>query len=201
MSARLFLRRALPVIGVVTFGFAVFVWYSTTQLQRGANDMLAAVRSIRVGDEALSKALELRRRYPRQFVEKNCKDAGRCFSFYSDNIWMRRLHLAPAKGAVGSLQVDQQGRLRHSSFYACEFRKEGWVIGFTVSSLERNLPNEPIFVHYWAADEVMIWLTPGASEMQRQIAYDVDISFLSKRGQQLNSLHDVFRQDLRKLKE
>jgi hypothetical protein len=204
--ARFVLRRVLPVIGIAIVGFAAFVWYLTLQMQRGADDVLATIRSLHLGDEGLSKVLELDERYPREvfetFSDKGCIAGNRCFAFAFGNTWLRRLHLAPGKGIVGRIDVDANGRLWSFWIYGAEQAEySGMALtGFSIHQTANSVGSQ-IDARLNGRNEMSIWISADCPEEQRGIALDLDLSFLSRLGQHVQSPAQFFRQDLRKLKE
>ena len=206
MFARSVLRRTLPATCIAAIVFAGFVWYSTAKMQRGAEDVLATMRSLKLGDEALVKMLKLDMRYPAEFFEtfadKGCEASHRCFSFYFDNSWLRRLRMATAKGVTGSFNIDERGRVKSLWLYGAEYQQ---MSGFPVTAFsvrQGELPlDRPMEVMTRGPDAINIMMTPAVPEWKRNIALDVDLSFLSKPGRQLQSVQQAFRQDLRKLRE
>jgi hypothetical protein len=199
MLARFFLRRALPLIGIVAVCFAAFVWHSTARMQRGADEFLALVRSVQPRDEAMQAALHLRKSYYREVTEEPCSIGGRVcrtFRVRFENTWLRRLRLSATKGVIGTIDVDDRGYLIRSWIAGGQSISRSAGIEFSIRQEESIAPwPDSIFVHNFKGNHVSITLTPQTDSERREVALSVDVSFLSTR-EVGTTPQSMFRKDL-----
>jgi hypothetical protein len=201
MFGRIFLRRVSLAAGIVAAGFASFVWYSTTQMQRGANELVAELRKMHTGHQVLPRMLELRKRYPAYVREEDCEldqrpSPCRMFTYTFENTWMSRLRLAPFKRVGGKVRVGLDGRLTR---FECTGIQAGTVpLQFIVGDTGQELQHDVRVVRRYSEFEIVISMMPSTSPQLRAKLMDFDVGFLSRTGS-VASVGQIFRHDLNAL--
>jgi hypothetical protein len=187
-----FLAASVILVSTIEFG----AMYVMRRERREAQEYLAYVRSLRVGQSQFAEFSRDLGRYPKVKVESGCNAQDCVARVMFENTWGARLRLA-TPASLHSMLTFEKGRLTRINVGVWCYPQYGG--GIINSSVSESLPDKSFFIKAYDSGAAMysasltdpsllvpgyvyVRLTPEATTKQREEAYSFNLDVLDHRG-------------------